>query len=474
MKSDKECGRRGAGRSIIRADANAPIIFGRGRTLRELGGIGPTDGKLGARPPRDPPGRRKSSIHQVLDSSIHQVVHFFKEETQQCCFETPLLEERDSEVSLDLGSIWGTSRGGGSSNFLAFLSKDDERKAIREVLSSNWRYCVLILTVVGIMATQHYTSGYWELLPIVLFSPVYSFVLFELLMELAGLRFGRALWLLSSVSVIIWYWRDTHYTLLDYITLPLALLSIPICSMGLSDCSTSGEKFLVYAIVMVITLSSMVSNELWDHPCVECAPLIARMVTENILPTSGLAGLTQHGNRAWHFFLEQEVPQECVVCYSAIASATDIISDYRLAEDNFYSGSLEYERQFRGDVCIDDFEESVSSSKLRVMDEWYTDITENSLSNKSGRQFIEGLAMGVSGGYGKELLGNATKDFLCSPSSRIGPPPSDFLLRLNRPLFTGESSGDGKPMDISISALLAIIRGDTGAELGPHVCFLIR
>lgn len=88
--------------------------------------------------------------------------------------------------------------------------------------------------------------------------------------------------------------------------------------------------------------------------------------------------------------------------------------------------------------------------------------------------YTEALAMGVSTEDGKELLADVTKEFLCSPSSRIGPLPSDFLLNIERPRFTGESSGDGKPMNLTLSALKSIMRGDKVAELGPHVCFLVR
>ena len=76
---------------------------------------------------------------------------------------------------------------------------------------------------------------------------------------------------------------------------------------------------------------------------------------------------------------------------------------------------------------------------------------------------------------GSELLANTTRDLLCHPSSRMtGPVPSDFILSLRRPKFTGESTDNDSQMNVSMSALQRIMRGDAMSQLSPHVCFMAR
>ena len=74
------------------------------------------------------------------------------------------------------------------------------------------------------------------------------------------------------------------------------------------------------------------------------------------------------------------------------------------------------------------------------------------------------------GRFNDEDIERTLNQYLCSPASRIdSPDPNRFLTDMKRPRFTGE-----KPLNISASALQAIMRGDPLKKIGTNICFMLR
>jgi hypothetical protein len=270
-------------------------------------------------------------------------------------------------------------------------------------------------------------------------------------------------------------------------------------------------------LVIGVTLSSHVFNRVASHPCLPCASSLPDITKKFLVPR--LAGpnsvasgahvstgvgrsLVQRystGISAWLLLLDNNnndggpLPRECGICYSEVTrffeTTAVAMRNYRLDEYEFIrkkleeSGMYDYENvesnldakfKAKKDVCLQELQDSFSSTNLRIVDEWYEDLKARDIKNTKVKRFMDALVTGVSTPEGQEKLGSVVKEYLCSPSSRIGPMPSDFILNLERPRFTGESPGMDKPMNITMHKLRDIMQSSIMNKLNPDVCFLVR
>jgi hypothetical protein len=301
--------------------------------------------------------------------------------------------------------------------------------------------------------------------------------------------FPKKIWIGSMIFLLVLYGKDGNLTDLDFYLAPIFIGLVSLfCS--LTDASTRSEEIMLIIIVGSLCLLALELNYVADHPCTLCTFQIPEVVHKHIIPKPGDI-LDENHNKAkgiWSLLMannENLVPQQCAVCLSFFTDTAEWFSDKGLLSRGFLlkygldkfaksNGYFEGEKQEALNLLEDVDDHDYSQMTLRQMDEWYRAIQSKSVPKGATKHLIQALATGLSSNLGSELLANTTRDSFCYPASRFsGPTPSEFIASLKRPRFTGESN-DNRPMNISLSALKGIMRGDKMQQLGPHVCFMVR
>ena len=112
-----------------------------------------------------------------------------------------------------------------------------------------------------------------------------------------------------------------------------------------------------------------------------------------------------------------------------------------------------------------------STSTLGDLASWYIYHVNQTMPlaiERFNRKIFASISDG--GRFNDEQIERTLNEYLCSPASRLdNPDPNRFLTDIKRPRFTGE-----KPLNISASALQAIMRGDPLRKMNTNICFMLR
>jgi len=288
----------------------------------------------------------------------------------------------------------------------------------------------------------------------------------------------------SALLAVQLFFFDEHWGAGDFVVITFGLIAMAGFAF-----TAKTKEFMLFCLVGGTVVTAIGINILIDHPCTICAwdsfensqPLFSDYFGSNAeKPISQM----------WRILVDDSgygVPHECGTCFETISILHHATQDTAKPFLNSYKSAVGAYGYFFGDpeissspvsveeVEVGDFEDSITSSNLRKWNQWYDGLLkQDGLSLSDVERFFVALASNITTCDGQGKLGDAVYHHLCKPTSRAsgGPSPSEFLMQIQTPRFTGEASETGKPMSLTMGELKRIIGAGDMAKLGPPTCFM--
>ena len=253
--------------------------------------------------------------------------------------------------------------------------------------------------------------------------------------------------------------------------------------------TANSEEFMLFCLVGGTATAAIGINILIDHPCTVCAWESyenAQPIFSEYFGSSAAKPISQ----MWRILFDDDgygIPQECGTCFETVSALHRAAQDTTKPFRDSYGAAVGAYEYFFGesddvslpasveDIEVGDFENDITSDNLRKWNQWYNKLLdEEKVSLTNIESLFVAFASNITTCDGQEKLNEAVHNMMCNPTSRAsgGPSPSEFLMQIQQPKFTGEASETGKPMNLSINELKRIIRADDMIKLGSPTCFM--
>ena len=253
--------------------------------------------------------------------------------------------------------------------------------------------------------------------------------------------------------------------------------------------TADSQEFMLFCLVGGTATAAIGINILIDHPCTVCAWESyenAQPIFSEYFGSSAAKPISQ----MWRILFDDDgygIPHECGTCFETVSALHRAAQDTTKPFRDGYGAAVGAYEYFFGDsddvslpasveeIEVGDFENDITSDNLRKWNQWYDNLLdEEKVSLSNIESLFVAFASNITTCDGQKKLNEAVHNMMCKSTSRAsgGPSPSEFLMQIQQPKFTGEASETGKPMNLPINELKRIIRADDMVKLGSPTCFM--